>query len=175
MKLRYTVGALLAVASLAILVACGGDDDGGGDGVSGIRTQKGLAVAAIAEGLAAAGGEESDTASVDAAAPAADRQVGGRWSGNRGWLRQLDRPEEAGTLRRRASPATKQRRHHRPGLWLSDGRCRQRYHRAILQPQRSCQRYLPGPSRNPASPAAPSLWHQMSRKSRPSPRPTFSP
>jgi uncharacterized protein YggE len=77
MKLRYTVGALLAVASLAVLVACGGGDDGGGDGISGIRTQKGLAVAAIAEGLAVAGSEESDTASVGVPAPAADRQASG--------------------------------------------------------------------------------------------------
>ena len=77
MKLRYTVGALLAVASLAVLVACGGGDDGGGDGVSGIRTQKGLAVAAIAEGLAAAGSKESDTASVGAPATAGDRQAAG--------------------------------------------------------------------------------------------------
>lgn len=77
MKLRYTIGALLAVASLAVLVACGGGDDGGDDGVSGIRTQKGLAVAAIAEGLAAAEGGESDTASVGAPVSAADRQTAG--------------------------------------------------------------------------------------------------
>jgi uncharacterized protein YggE len=74
MKLRYTVGALFAVASLVVLVACGGGDDGGGDGVSGIRTQKGLAVAAIAEGLAAAGSEEGDAA---VPAPAAERQASG--------------------------------------------------------------------------------------------------
>jgi hypothetical protein len=80
MKLRYTIGALLVGASL-MLVACGGDDDGGGGGVSGIRTQKGLAVAALTEGLAAseAGAAESDTASIGAPVPAAaaDRQAGG--------------------------------------------------------------------------------------------------
>jgi uncharacterized protein YggE len=77
MKFRYTIGALLAVASLAVLVACGGDDDGGGSGVSGIRTHKGLAVAAVAEGLAATGAEESDTTSIGAPVPAADRQTAG--------------------------------------------------------------------------------------------------
>jgi len=81
MKLRYTISALLAAASLTVLVACGGDDDGGGDGVSGIRTQKGLAVAALAEGLAAAEGEESDTASIGAPVPAAERQLAGGGSG----------------------------------------------------------------------------------------------
>jgi uncharacterized protein YggE len=65
------------VASLAVLVACGGDDDGGGSGVSGIRTHKGLAVAAVAEGLAATGAEESDTTSIGAPVPAADRQAAG--------------------------------------------------------------------------------------------------
>lgn len=75
MKLRYTVGTLLAVASLALLVACGGGDDDSG-GVSNIRTQKGLAVAALTEGLAATRGEESDTAA-GAPVPAADRQASG--------------------------------------------------------------------------------------------------
>jgi len=74
MKLRCTIGGLLAVASLALLAACGGGDDGGDDGVSGIRTQKGLAVAALAEGLAATEGEEGDAA---VPAPAAERQASG--------------------------------------------------------------------------------------------------
>lgn len=75
MKLRYTLGALLAVGVLGVLVACGGSDDDGDTGVSGIRTQKGLAVAAIAEGLAATG-EESNSAAGDAVAPS-QRQTGG--------------------------------------------------------------------------------------------------
>ena len=65
MKCRRIAGALLAVAALGALVACGGGDDDDGE-LSGIRTQKGLAVAAVVEGLAA--GEESNAAS-DAAAP----------------------------------------------------------------------------------------------------------
>lgn len=73
MKARYFAGALAAIALGAALVACGGGGDDDGDGeLSGIRTQKGLAVAALAEGLAAA--EESDMASgVPASAPVAQR------------------------------------------------------------------------------------------------------
>jgi uncharacterized protein YggE len=72
MKARFIIGALLAVAALGALVACGdGDDDGD---VSGIRTQKGLAVAAISEGLATTG-DDSDFA---AGAPeSTDLQAGG--------------------------------------------------------------------------------------------------
>jgi hypothetical protein len=76
MKIRYTIGALLALAALGVLVACGGDDGGDGD-VSGIRTQKGLAVAALTEGLAASEGQESDTAAPGAPVLATDGQVGG--------------------------------------------------------------------------------------------------
>jgi uncharacterized protein YggE len=65
MKYRYIAGAVLSVAVLGAFVACGGGDDDAGE-LSGIRTQKGLAVAALAEGLAA--DEESNAAS-DAAAP----------------------------------------------------------------------------------------------------------
>lgn len=67
---RYILAAALAIALVATLVACGGGDDGE---VSGIRTQRGLAVAALTEGLTAT--EES--ASGDAAAPAIDSQAGG--------------------------------------------------------------------------------------------------
>ena len=73
MKGRYILGSLLAVAMLGALVACGGGDDDGE--VSGIRTQKGLAVAAIVEGLA--GGDESDVVSGGAGAPVAERQTSG--------------------------------------------------------------------------------------------------
>jgi Protein of unknown function (DUF541) len=65
MKARDIAGAFLAVAVAGALVACGGGDDDDGE-LSGIRTQKGLAVAAVAEGLAT--GEEDNAAS-DAAAP----------------------------------------------------------------------------------------------------------
>jgi len=65
MKGRYIAGALLAVAAASAVVACGGGDDENGE-LSGIRTQKGLAVAALAEGLAA--GQE-DNAGSDAPAP----------------------------------------------------------------------------------------------------------
>ena len=78
MKLRYAIGALFAAASLAVLVACGGGDDGGGASTSGIRTQKGLAVAALTEGLAGSGSQQSDTS---VPAPAADRQAGGGGGG----------------------------------------------------------------------------------------------
>ena len=75
MRYQYIAGGLLAVAALGGLVACGGGDDDDGE-ISGIRTQKGLAVAALAEGLAA--GEESGAAS-DAAAPL-PAQAGGSTS-----------------------------------------------------------------------------------------------
>jgi uncharacterized protein YggE len=76
MKFRYTAGALLAGLSLVLLAACGGGDEDDGGSASGIRTQKGLAVAAIAEGLAASDGQEADTAET-APVPAAERQTGG--------------------------------------------------------------------------------------------------
>jgi len=81
MKARYIAGSLLAVALLAALTACGGGDDD--DEVSGIRTQKGLAVAAISEGLAgnATAGKESDTASIEVLAPAAGRQAAPGFAG----------------------------------------------------------------------------------------------
>lgn len=76
MKARYIAASLLAVALLAALAACGGGND---DEASGIRTQKGLAVAAISEGLAGntTAGDESDTASGGGAAGGvgADRQA----------------------------------------------------------------------------------------------------
>jgi uncharacterized protein YggE len=72
MKYRQIAGAVLSVAVMGALVACGGGDDDDGE-LSGIRTQKGLAVAAVAEGLAA--GEESNAAS-DAAAPLRQASVG---------------------------------------------------------------------------------------------------
>ena len=73
MKARYIAGAVVAIALTAALVACGGGDDDGE--VSGIRTQKGLAVAAVVEGLTAS--EESDSASAGAPVPAADRSAAG--------------------------------------------------------------------------------------------------
>jgi Protein of unknown function (DUF541) len=75
MKLRYAVGAFLAVGVLGVLAACGGGDDDGDSGVPGIRTQKGLAVAAIAEGLAASG-EQTDTTTGGAAAPSQRNAAG---------------------------------------------------------------------------------------------------
>ena len=71
MKARYIIASILAVVALGTLVACGGGDDDGE--VSGIRTQKGLSVAAITEGLAGAT-EESDLAT--GAGSTADRQTG---------------------------------------------------------------------------------------------------
>jgi len=59
--------ALLAVAALA--AACG--DDGGGGEEAGIRTQKGLSVAALAAGLGGGGEETEDTDGESGAAPAA--------------------------------------------------------------------------------------------------------
>jgi Protein of unknown function (DUF541) len=72
MRYRYIAGGLLAVVALSALVACGGGDEDGE--TSGIRTQKGLAVAALAEGLAAS---EEESAASDAAAPLAP-QAGGQ-------------------------------------------------------------------------------------------------
>jgi uncharacterized protein YggE len=69
MKRRYIAASILAVAALMTLVACGGGDDGE---VSGIRTQKGLSVAAISEGLAAST-EESDQAAGGAPADTIDQ------------------------------------------------------------------------------------------------------
>jgi uncharacterized protein YggE len=77
MKFTYTAGALLAAAALVLLAACGGgDNDDGGGSSSGIRTQKGLAVAAITEALAASSGQEAETAET-APVPAAERQASG--------------------------------------------------------------------------------------------------
>jgi hypothetical protein len=40
MNIKYTLGALVAAGSLALLAACGGGDDGEGGGSTGeIRTQ----------------------------------------------------------------------------------------------------------------------------------------
>jgi uncharacterized protein YggE len=65
---KYFAGALALVLLLAAAAACGGDD-GGDEQTSGIRTQKGLSVAAITAGLGgqAQGGTEAD----DLAAPEA--------------------------------------------------------------------------------------------------------
>ncbi len=50
MKIRYLVGTIAVLVLVGAAFACGGD---GGDKLSGVRTQKGLAVAALTEGLTA--------------------------------------------------------------------------------------------------------------------------
>jgi uncharacterized protein YggE len=59
MKFGYAVAGLFA-AGLAVLAACGGDHDEGSGSTSGIRTEKGLAVAALVEGLSADAGDEAE-------------------------------------------------------------------------------------------------------------------
>jgi len=65
MKAGYLLGSLLAVALLGGLVAWAADENAAP--VSAVRTQKGLNVAAITQGLAS--GEESDTVSGGTGAP----------------------------------------------------------------------------------------------------------
>ncbi|HEV8574004.1 MAG TPA: hypothetical protein VGR43_04775, partial [Dehalococcoidia bacterium] len=79
MKARYIIASVLAVVALGTLVACGGGDDDGE--LSGIRTQKGLSVAAITEGLTGAT-EESDLAG--GAGTTSDRQTGAPQLANTG-------------------------------------------------------------------------------------------
>ena len=80
MKLRILITGAVALVALGLLaVACGGDDDGGGDQTA-IRTTKGLSVAALGGNLGVGGDSsasadsESTGASIGgAAAPAASR------------------------------------------------------------------------------------------------------
>jgi hypothetical protein len=68
---QFGFGAVLLVMSLTLALAgCGGSEDDDGE-VSGIRTQKGLAVAALAEGLAAReqGAAATDGSATDSTAP----------------------------------------------------------------------------------------------------------
>jgi uncharacterized protein YggE len=84
MNVKYTLGALVAAGSLALLAACGGGDDGEGGGSTGeIRTQKGLSVAAQVEGLSASTADQAETAA-GVPEPAADRQAGGGGAGAAG-------------------------------------------------------------------------------------------
>ncbi|MGH7607930.1 MAG: hypothetical protein ACREME_11380, partial [Gemmatimonadales bacterium] len=80
MKLGYATAGLLA-AGLVVLTACGGDDNDGGGSTSEIRTEKGLAVAAVVEGLAATQGEETDLAASEPA-PAGGQLGGGASRGS---------------------------------------------------------------------------------------------
>jgi Protein of unknown function (DUF541) len=68
--IRNLIGAVGVVALIGTAVACGGNDDGG---LSGVRTQKGLSVAALTQGLTASQGGATETAR--GAAPAADTQA----------------------------------------------------------------------------------------------------
>jgi uncharacterized protein YggE len=71
-KTVLIAGALISALLLLLVAACGGDGDGGGD-EAGIRTSKGLSVAALSASLqAGSGGESEDDAAADqgGAAPA---------------------------------------------------------------------------------------------------------
>jgi uncharacterized protein YggE len=66
-NIRYPLGVSAAIALLGAAIACGGDDDGK---LSGVRTQKGLAVAALTQGLTA--GQESADGTASGAAHGVD-------------------------------------------------------------------------------------------------------
>src|SRR5438094_5741907 len=70
MNMRYLVGTMGVLILVGAALACGGD---GGGKLSGVRTQKGLSVAALAEGLTAS---QSNTSGRGAAVPA-EKQSGG--------------------------------------------------------------------------------------------------
>src|SRR5713101_6755644 len=77
MNARFVLGSLVAVAALAILPACGGggsDHDTDSTHESGIQTQKGLAVAALAQNLGLTG--TNGSVGGRGAAPAADTSAG---------------------------------------------------------------------------------------------------
>jgi uncharacterized protein YggE len=69
MNIRYLVAAIGVLVLVGAALACGGDGDAK---LSGVRTQKGLAVAALTEGLTAS---RSDTSGRSAAVPA-EKQAG---------------------------------------------------------------------------------------------------
>src|SRR5262245_28487358 len=71
MKMRYLVAVLALLALAGSALACGGSDDGN---LTGVRTQKGLAVAALAEGLTA---RQTDTTGGTAAVPAQNQSGSG--------------------------------------------------------------------------------------------------
>ena len=70
MNIRYLVGTIGVLILIGAALACGGDGD---DTLSGVRTQKGLSVAALTEGLKAS---QTNTSGGGAAVPA-ERQPGG--------------------------------------------------------------------------------------------------
>ena len=70
MNMRYLVGTIGVLILIGAALACGGDGDGK---LSGVRTQKGLSVAALTEGLKAS---QTNTSGGGAAVPAG-RQSGG--------------------------------------------------------------------------------------------------
>jgi uncharacterized protein YggE len=72
MNMRYLVGTVGVLILVGAALACGGDGDGGGK-LSGVRTQKGLSVAALTEGLTAS---QTNTSARGAAVPA-EKQSGG--------------------------------------------------------------------------------------------------
>ena len=72
MNTRYLVGTMGVLVLVGAALACGGDGDGGGK-LSGVRTQKGLSVAALTEGLTAS---QPNTSGRGAAVPA-EKQSGG--------------------------------------------------------------------------------------------------
>src|SRR5438093_812841 len=71
MKIRYLVVTIGLLTLVGAALACGGDD---GDKLSGVRTQKGLAVAALTKGLTASQG---DTSGRGAAVPAENQSSSG--------------------------------------------------------------------------------------------------
>src|SRR5206468_5142938 len=73
MNTRYLVGRMGVLVLLGAALACGGDGDGGGK-LSGVRTQKGLSVAALTEGLTAS---QPNTSGRGAAVPAEKRSGNG--------------------------------------------------------------------------------------------------
>src|SRR5437870_12026525 len=72
MNIRFWIVTIGVLALVGTTLACGGDGDDGGK-LSGVRTHKGLSVAALAEGLTAS---QSNTSGRGAAVPA-EKQSGG--------------------------------------------------------------------------------------------------
>jgi len=91
MKTRLLFGSLVGVVMLAMLAACGSGDESDAGSQSGIRTQKGLAVAALAQNLGPTGTNGS-VAGGRGAAPAADTSAGSGQAPENAYSRVVGEP-----------------------------------------------------------------------------------